>query len=261
VGGEPPRPSALVPGYPPALEDIVMRALRRDRDARFATAQELQLAIEDFARQAQVALSSVALSAYLGELFEDKLAAWREARRAGRSLSDHVVATATGGTLDLAALDAMTPPALAEPHVLALRHVPRRMPRHSPRRWVMALVAVAAIAGVAGAAWPVMAPDDPAAARIAPSRESAPPAPVPRIDRMEVTPAPVIDAVASEPQAPTVGAPASVRPKASNGKRAASPRPRASRAATPATPTMVTPTPPAPVERAPRWNPDSPLEP
>lgn len=282
VGGEPPRPSELVPGYPPALEDIVLRALRRGRDARFATAQELQLALEDFARQAQIALSSAALSAYMSALFDGKVSAWREARRAGRSLSDHVVATATGGTLDLAALDAMAPLAAAKPEVVALRDAPRRRSRASSRRWAMAVAAVAAIAGVAGAAWPVRAPDAPAAPTTAPRREpSAParaPAPALRNDRAEIPPAPRSDAVAREPRAPTA---APVRLNTSNGKRAANPRPRASHATqTPTTPTptaagtrttplpttavsRTTPLPTAAVtaERAQPWNPDSPLEP
>jgi tRNA A-37 threonylcarbamoyl transferase component Bud32 len=111
VHGDVPRPGELVPGYPAALEQIVLRALRRDRDARFATAQDLQVAVEDFARQHQLGLSSVALSAYLGELFSGKLAAWHDAQRAGRSLTDHVIAEATGGTVDLAAVEAVAPPA------------------------------------------------------------------------------------------------------------------------------------------------------
>jgi serine/threonine-protein kinase len=255
VGGEPPRPSELVPGYPVALEDIVMRALRRDRDARFTTAQELQLAIEDFARHARVALSSAALSAYMGERFEGKVSAWREARRAGRSLSDHIVATATAGTLDLAVLDGL---ASASPvrEVVAPRDALGRSARRLTRRWAVALAAVAMVAGIAGAAWPVKRPDDPAATT-GPSIAPAAPAPAPPVDRAEVSPTPRVDPVAAEPPAPTATAPAPVRPKAGNGKRAVSPRPRASR---PTTTTATTPT-TLPAERAQRWNPDSPLEP
>ncbi len=44
-----PSPRAIDPAYPPALEAIVMRALRRDPDLRFQTALELQEALEDYA--------------------------------------------------------------------------------------------------------------------------------------------------------------------------------------------------------------------
>src|SRR5262249_29295819 len=41
-------PSKVVKGYPPALEAIVMRALAREPDKRYATALDLQHALEDF---------------------------------------------------------------------------------------------------------------------------------------------------------------------------------------------------------------------
>src|SRR5262249_27957848 len=124
-------------------------------DARFATAQELQLALEDFARQHQLGLSSVALSAYLGELFGDKLAAWHDARRAGRSLTDHVIATATGGTVDLAALDAAAAPGAIAPAEPAVRAEPgepsRRGASRGPRIGVAAVCAAAL--GIVSAVW------------------------------------------------------------------------------------------------------------
>jgi eukaryotic-like serine/threonine-protein kinase len=41
-------PSARSPGYPPELEKIIMRAMARDREGRFATAEELGRALEKF---------------------------------------------------------------------------------------------------------------------------------------------------------------------------------------------------------------------
>jgi len=42
------RPSAVDPSYPPELEQVVLRALAKNRDERFATALELQMALERF---------------------------------------------------------------------------------------------------------------------------------------------------------------------------------------------------------------------
>jgi len=78
--------------YPPALSEIVLRALAPDPDQRFQTMQELQIALESFARSSGVALSTVALASYVQELFAEELAAWRSAQREGKSLGDHLAA-------------------------------------------------------------------------------------------------------------------------------------------------------------------------
>ncbi|HEY7373557.1 MAG TPA: serine/threonine-protein kinase [Polyangia bacterium] len=78
--------------YPPALAEIVMRALAPDPDDRFPTMQSLQIALESFARESGLALSTVALASYVQELFADELEAWRAAQREGKSLGDHLAA-------------------------------------------------------------------------------------------------------------------------------------------------------------------------
>jgi serine/threonine protein kinase len=70
-----PRPSSIVPDYPPELEAIVLKALARDRDARYATAQELQLDLEEYARDKRMLLSSAKLAGFMGELFADQIKA------------------------------------------------------------------------------------------------------------------------------------------------------------------------------------------
>ncbi|HEY6477607.1 MAG TPA: serine/threonine-protein kinase, partial [Polyangia bacterium] len=62
--------------YPPALTAIVMRALASDPDQRFPTMQALQIALEGFAREAGLPVSTVALGALMQRLFADELAAW-----------------------------------------------------------------------------------------------------------------------------------------------------------------------------------------
>src|SRR5690242_16161762 len=57
VNRDVPPPSSLVPGYPPALERILLRALARDRDRRYSNALELQGALEDFAHESRLRVS------------------------------------------------------------------------------------------------------------------------------------------------------------------------------------------------------------
>ncbi len=52
-----PLPSAVRPGCPPQFEAIVMRALALEPDRRWASAQELRLALEGFVRQARLHVS------------------------------------------------------------------------------------------------------------------------------------------------------------------------------------------------------------
>ena len=62
------RPSELSPNYPPELERIVRKGLARRPADRFQSAEELQLALEAFAREHRLALSPVGLQRYLREL-------------------------------------------------------------------------------------------------------------------------------------------------------------------------------------------------
>ncbi len=92
------RPRALAPSYPAELEAIALRGLERDPDRRFASALEMQRALEGFARARRLDLSSFGLAQLMERLCSDKLEAWRTAQREGRTLADHVAAmrTATG---------------------------------------------------------------------------------------------------------------------------------------------------------------------
>ena len=80
--------------YPPALSAIVMRALAPDPDERYPSMQALQVALEAFARDAGIALSTMALASFVQELFAEELAAWRAAQREGKSLAEHLAARA-----------------------------------------------------------------------------------------------------------------------------------------------------------------------
>jgi serine/threonine protein kinase len=81
-------PSARKQPYPLELEQIVMRALQKEfepkpdalpYDYRYQTAQELQADLESFVRQERLVVSNIALSAFMHDLFGDRINAWREA--------------------------------------------------------------------------------------------------------------------------------------------------------------------------------------
>ncbi|MEM6994476.1 MAG: serine/threonine-protein kinase [Myxococcota bacterium] len=61
------RPSSVVPGYPSALEELVLKAFEHKPEDRFSTAAELASAIEAFAAQAGLTISTSALGAFLRE--------------------------------------------------------------------------------------------------------------------------------------------------------------------------------------------------
>ncbi len=82
-----PAPTAYLPNFPKDLEVIIMRALARDRDQRYSTAQELQVDLEEFARERKLALSSLSLGHFMQELFTDTIKSQKEAlveARAGK---------------------------------------------------------------------------------------------------------------------------------------------------------------------------------
>jgi serine/threonine-protein kinase len=67
-----PQPSTIRPEYPPALERIVMKALERDRDKRYATAQELADDLRQFLVGTGVAPSASPIARFMNELFPER---------------------------------------------------------------------------------------------------------------------------------------------------------------------------------------------
>ncbi|HEX4416418.1 MAG TPA: serine/threonine-protein kinase [Kofleriaceae bacterium] len=83
-------PSSLRPDCPPELERIVLRALARDPESRYQTADQLVTELDELAREHKLKQSPNALAQTLGQLFGPELAAWRLAREAGVPLADHL---------------------------------------------------------------------------------------------------------------------------------------------------------------------------
>jgi serine/threonine protein kinase len=76
VEGRFPRPSALRPDLPPALEDIIMKALSKDRAERYQTAEELRLALEAFAKAESLHGSPSSLSDFMTAQFGRRPEPW-----------------------------------------------------------------------------------------------------------------------------------------------------------------------------------------
>jgi serine/threonine-protein kinase len=67
-------PSARSPGYPPELEKIILRAMERDREARFATAEELGRALERFLLAEKAMVSDARVAELVKKTLSDSIA-------------------------------------------------------------------------------------------------------------------------------------------------------------------------------------------
>ena len=73
-----PRPSAVRPGLPPALDEIVMRALERDPARRYATTRELGRKLTWFAAEERIAIGLASLADFMEQLFPSGRACARQ---------------------------------------------------------------------------------------------------------------------------------------------------------------------------------------
>jgi eukaryotic-like serine/threonine-protein kinase len=74
-------PSAIVPGYPSALEAVVMKALKKTPGARFESANQMLTALEGAMPGPLEASFDVQVAEYMSHLFEARAAKRRAARR------------------------------------------------------------------------------------------------------------------------------------------------------------------------------------
>jgi serine/threonine protein kinase len=147
-----PRPSLVWHDCPPELEAIVMRGLRREREARHQTAEELQLALEAFARERRLPVSNAGLGHYLRELFGGSAALKAEAER---STTLYEVAAADDDDASATVVDGVVSTAPSASSLTPARQT-RAVARPRRRAWIVpALVATLALAGVVG--WRVVA--------------------------------------------------------------------------------------------------------
>jgi eukaryotic-like serine/threonine-protein kinase len=87
-----PLPSEVRPGYPPALDRIVMKALAKKREERYQSAREMQRDLETFIREERLPVSQVSLMHWMQSLFEEKLSQQQEVLQDMKQLADEVAA-------------------------------------------------------------------------------------------------------------------------------------------------------------------------
>jgi|GEM_PF-3372502 len=73
-------PSQVAPGISGGLEDIILRALEKDTSVRFQTAQDMQIALEEYLRDEGQQATNADIAAYMRELFADKIEEKRRLR-------------------------------------------------------------------------------------------------------------------------------------------------------------------------------------
>ncbi|MEW5741020.1 MAG: serine/threonine-protein kinase [Myxococcota bacterium] len=69
-----PPPSEVEPSVPKGLDPIVLKALAKDREGRFPDAAALRMALEEFALANAIPSSSAHLSAFMQELYAERIA-------------------------------------------------------------------------------------------------------------------------------------------------------------------------------------------
>ncbi len=152
-----PLPSQIRSDYPKDLEAIVMRALAKNKDERYPTARAMQRDLEEFVRRHRVPVSNLALHGFMQSLFEDKLAAQKEALSQGKQLADIIDSqhAALGGRAPESTheFDAFTSgPRLITPSMPAAAHTVTDASAHqpAPRRspWVVVGVSAAVMLAV-----------------------------------------------------------------------------------------------------------------
>jgi serine/threonine-protein kinase len=100
-------PSAFLPDYPASLEEVVLKALAKDPEQRFATANEMLTALEDAMPGPLEASFEVEVAEYLKQLFGPRASERRAALRAAQEMLDRQRGESgiSAGTLRAIAID------------------------------------------------------------------------------------------------------------------------------------------------------------
>jgi eukaryotic-like serine/threonine-protein kinase len=82
IGGPIPRPTTIDPKYPAGLERIVLRALERDADARYQTAQELADDLRAYLKSERIVVAQSGLAGLMKRILGERIEQRRKAVRA-----------------------------------------------------------------------------------------------------------------------------------------------------------------------------------
>jgi len=217
VQGKIPPPSTLWPEIPSELEAIVMKALSSSPDDRYATADHMRLALEEFAANASLRTSTTALADYMKTLFGQRVEPWLvEDDEPEVELS--IDFDGSGAGIVRATEDAIhslvaphgIAPALARPRVSAssASAVPSRQVR---RRWRWIAGGAVVVVAIAAASFLMLASTDkPAAVPAALIQPAVPPAPT--APPPVVPPTPPTEAAGSGSDPPATPDPEPSRP-------------------------------------------------
>lgn len=233
---EVPKPTDLIDGFPPELEEIILRALAREPDQRYATTQELAGDLEGYLASTNETAGTMQVARFVAEVFptgkEEITSSLRRATVLLESYEDVLTPTTEEAPAE--------PPSFDDYDMLEVTRSQSQPPPRRSRRWpIAALVLVAA--GLVVAHYELRS--EPAAAPEPAVETSAatdlPPSPVPTATE----PAPDVVEAEPDPEPPSTVAPEPPsRPQARSRRRrpAAMTRPRQEVAA----PQPQTPRPP-----------------
>lgn len=84
VAGDLVLPSSLVPGYPPELEGIILKALSSEPEERYSTAQDMIEALDAFTQRAKLACTNTAMARFMVHLFGEPREPWETGQIDGR---------------------------------------------------------------------------------------------------------------------------------------------------------------------------------
>jgi len=269
---EVPPPSTVGFKPPPELDAICLRALERDPDKRFASAQEMEEALREAATKGGFLGSRREVAEWVSASFKEELGARRNAVRSALSQAASRAHPAPDSQPSMSGLrmiptvGSLSPEETTPPTLAAVQAPPGKS--STMRYGLLALGLVAVIAASFAVAVSVVSRHDaaqrplqaPVAATEAPHATSTPtaaPSPPPTTTVQAEQPTPVAAPVAPAPPAVTATHPAAI---AAGPRFAVHPTPTTKPTAS-AAPKPDTKPPPTTAPASPHWDKDSPLPP
>ena len=225
-------PSSLVKGYPPELEEVVLKALQKDPANRFQTAEEMRLALARALPEKSREETDAELRDFLTSVLAESAAAKREKLRAaqqaadgertesGPSPADEKVRAESGSSLRAISLDPDKPEKeSAEPAQQRPSLIPRVKARHVGFGVAVGIALTLTLLGGAGGLWK-MAQTGPASSGMVELPRSAKPVATVAPSASPAEPVPSAAASQVPNEAPPV-VPSAEAPKPERARKAA----------------------------------------